>query len=84
MFWFWSKGCVAKLTMTHLHLKRTRVLNSKVWCLCADIYICLLSFAHNVAAEGKYMAVVSTMVETCNPEKEVQPGLALLEPIMEK
>lgn len=55
-----------------------------MWCLCADIYICLLSFAHNVAAEGKYMAVVSTMVETCNPEKEVQPGLALLEPIMEK
>lgn len=44
----------------------------------------MLSFAHNVAAEGKYMAVVSTMVETSNPEKEVQPGLALLEPIMEK
>ncbi|XP_016344412.1 rab GDP dissociation inhibitor beta [Sinocyclocheilus anshuiensis] len=55
------------------------VLNRK-----SDIYVCLLSFTRNVAAEGKYIDVVSTMVETCNPEKEVQPGLALLEPIMEK
>lgn len=53
-------------------------------CVCADIYVCLLSYSHNVAAEGKYIAAVSTMVETSNPEKEVQPGLALLEPIMEK
>lgn len=49
-----------------------------------DIYVCLVSSAHNVAPEGKYIAVVSTTVETSNPEKEVQPGLALLEPIMEK
>lgn len=55
-----------------------------VWCLCADIYVCLVSYSHNVATEGKYIAAVSTMVETSNPEKEVQPGLALLEPIMEK
>ncbi|TTV91454.1 Rab GDP dissociation inhibitor alpha [Bagarius yarrelli] len=33
---------------------------------------------------GKFIAVVSTSVETSNPEKEVQPGLTLLEPIMEK
>lgn len=52
--------------------------------LCADIYVCLVSYSHNVATEGKYIAAVSTMVETSNPEKEVQPGLALLEPIMEK
>lgn len=52
--------------------------------MCADIYVCLVSYSHNVATEGKYIAAVSTMVETSNPEKEVQPGLALLEPIMEK
>lgn len=52
--------------------------------LCTDIYVCLVSSTHNVAPEGKYIAVVSTTVETSNPEKEVQPGLALLEPIMEK
>ncbi|XP_062842207.1 rab GDP dissociation inhibitor alpha [Trichomycterus rosablanca] len=50
----------------------------------SDIYICVVSYAHNVAPEGKYIAVVSTAVETSNPEKEVQPGLALLEPITEK
>uniref|UniRef100_A0A8C1YXJ4 Rab GDP dissociation inhibitor n=1 Tax=Cyprinus carpio TaxID=7962 RepID=A0A8C1YXJ4_CYPCA len=66
-----ANSCQIIIPQTHLNRK-------------SDIYICLLSFAHNVAAEGKYMAVVSTMVETCNPEKEVQPGLALLEPILEK
>uniref|UniRef100_A0A8C1R625 Rab GDP dissociation inhibitor n=1 Tax=Cyprinus carpio TaxID=7962 RepID=A0A8C1R625_CYPCA len=66
-----ANSCQIIIPQTHLNRK-------------SDIYICLLSFAHNVAAEGKYMAVVSTMVETCNPEKEVAPGLALLEPIMEK
>lgn len=50
----------------------------------SDIYICMLSYSHNVAADGKYIAVVSTTVETSNPEKEVQPGLALLEPIEQK
>ncbi|RXN06573.1 rab GDP dissociation inhibitor beta-like protein [Labeo rohita] len=65
-------------------IEDTECVTGLLWCLCADIYVCLLSYAHNVAAEGKYVAVVSTMVETCNPEKEVQPGLALLEPIMEK
>ncbi|XP_046730672.1 rab GDP dissociation inhibitor beta [Silurus meridionalis] len=50
----------------------------------SDIYVCFVSSTHNVAPEGKYIAVVSTNVETSNPEKEVQPGLTLLEPIMEK
>uniref|UniRef100_A0A3B4EC61 Rab GDP dissociation inhibitor n=1 Tax=Pygocentrus nattereri TaxID=42514 RepID=A0A3B4EC61_PYGNA len=50
----------------------------------SDIYVCMVSFGHNVAPEGKYIAVVSTNVETSNPEKEVQTGLALLEPIMQK
>ena len=49
-----------------------------------DIYVCMVSYAHNVAADGKYVAMVSTTVETINPEKEVKPGLELLEPILEK
>lgn len=31
-----------------------------------------------------YVATVSTRAETRDPEKEVQPGLDLLEPIMQK
>ncbi|TKS71741.1 Rab GDP dissociation inhibitor beta [Collichthys lucidus] len=50
----------------------------------SDIYISVVSYAHNVASEGVYIATVSTTVETSNPEKEVQPALELLEPIMQK
>ncbi len=35
--------------------------------------------SHQVAAKGKYCAIVSTTVETATPAKEVEPGLALLE-----
>jgi len=49
-----------------------------------DIYISCVSFAHNVAAKGKYLAIVSTTVETDNPEQELQLGLNLLEPIVDK
>lgn len=67
----------------------SRLLLIKSFCLfplnChTDIYVCMVSYAHNVAAEGKYVAMVSTTVETSNPEKEVKPGLELLEPILEK
>jgi Rab GDP dissociation inhibitor len=31
-----------------------------------------------------YVALVSTTVETDNPENEIRPGLALLEPIYQK
>lgn len=44
----------------------------------------MVSHAHNVASDGMYIATVSTNVETSNPEKEVQPALELLEPIMQK
>jgi len=49
-----------------------------------DIYVGCVSFAHNVAAEGHYVAIVSTTVETDNPEAELKPGLDLLGPIEEK
>uniref|UniRef100_A0A3Q2HND7 Rab GDP dissociation inhibitor n=3 Tax=Laurasiatheria TaxID=314145 RepID=A0A3Q2HND7_HORSE len=50
----------------------------------SDIYVCMISYAHNVAAQGKYIAIASTTVETSEPEKEVEPALELLEPIDQK
>lgn len=48
-----------------------------------DIYVMSISESHNVAAKGRYIAIVSTAVETNNPQREIQPGLALLGPIIE-
>lgn len=48
-----------------------------------DIYVGCVSFAHNVAAKGKYLAIVSTTVETDNPEAELTPAMNLLEPILD-
>ncbi|KAL2104362.1 hypothetical protein ACEWY4_001230 [Coilia grayii] len=50
----------------------------------SDIYVCMISYAHNVAAQGKYIAIVSTTVETDSPESEVEPALELLMPIDQK
>ena len=49
-----------------------------------DIYVCCVSFAHNVAAKDYYIAMVSTNVETANPEDELKPGLDLLGRIEKK
>merc|ERR1719215_2488646 len=49
-----------------------------------DIYIMMVSWAHSIAAKDKYVAIVSTVVETSNPEKELEPALKLLGPILEK
>ena len=48
-----------------------------------DIYILSVSNAHNVAAAGKYLAIVATTVETDSPKNELSKGLALLGPIRE-
>jgi len=48
-----------------------------------DIYISCVSYAHHVAPKGKWIALVSTTVETNNPELELEPGLKLLGPIDE-
>uniref|UniRef100_A0A8C6C528 Rab GDP dissociation inhibitor n=1 Tax=Monodon monoceros TaxID=40151 RepID=A0A8C6C528_MONMO len=50
----------------------------------SDIYVCMISSAHNVAAQGKYIAIASTTVETKEPEKEIRPALELLEPTEQK
>ncbi|KAJ1985478.1 Rab GDP dissociation inhibitor alpha [Dimargaris cristalligena] len=49
-----------------------------------DIYIACVSASHNVCAKDYYLAIVSTIVETEIPEKEILPGLQLLGPITEK
>mmetsp|Transcript_96335 Transcript_96335/g.241528 ORF Transcript_96335/g.241528 Transcript_96335/m.241528 type:complete len:461 (-) Transcript_96335:95-1477(-) len=49
-----------------------------------DIYVMMVSWAHCIAAKDKYVAIVSTVVETANPEKELEPAEKLLGPILEK
>lgn len=50
----------------------------------SDIYVSLVSNTHQVSAQGWFIAMVSTKVETSNPELEVKPGLDLLGPIKQK
>ncbi|XP_074062928.1 rab GDP dissociation inhibitor beta-like isoform X1 [Macrotis lagotis] len=50
----------------------------------SDIYIFITSSIHNLAAQGKYIAIVTTTVESKEPEKEIQLALELLEPIEKK
>lgn len=49
-----------------------------------DIYISCVSNNNVVAPKGWYIAMVSTTVETANPEGEILPGLQLLGQITEK
>lgn len=49
-----------------------------------DIYIASVSSTHNVCSKSYYLAIVSTIVETDNPEAEIKPGLDLLGPCVEK
>ena len=49
-----------------------------------DIYVCVVSHAHCVAAKGAYIAIVSTMVETKDPLSELQVGVALLGTFLER
>lgn len=43
-----------------------------------DIYVLVLSYNHRTTPDGKYLALVSTTVETEDPHSELGPGLALL------
>ncbi|WWD19380.1 hypothetical protein CI109_103840 [Kwoniella shandongensis] len=49
-----------------------------------DIYIAAVSSAHNVAAPNVWIAIVSTIVETSVPEREILPGLQLLGNVLDK
>ena len=46
-----------------------------------DVYIFSCNFTHSVVGKGKWVAFVSTSIETSNPVAELAPGLALLGPI---
>lgn len=50
----------------------------------SDIYVSMVSYTHQVAAKDWFIAMVSTTVETSNPEVEIRPGLELLGPIKQK
>lgn len=50
----------------------------------SDIYVCCVSYTHKIAANGWYLAIVSTTVETADPHSELKPGLDLLGPIEQK
>lgn len=50
----------------------------------SDIYVMMVSWAHCIAAKDKYVAIISTVVETANPEKEIEPAMKLLGPVLEK
>jgi Rab GDP dissociation inhibitor len=49
-----------------------------------DVYIACVSAAHQVCAQGMYVAMISTIIETANPEGEIEFALRLLGPIREK
>jgi len=50
----------------------------------SDIYVGCISASHMVCAKNKWIAIVSTTVETADPFKELAPALALLGPIQEQ
>jgi len=50
----------------------------------SDVYVSVVSSSHNVAPEGKFIAMVSTTVETNNPENETASGVALLGNVLER
>lgn len=49
-----------------------------------DIYVCCMSQTNAVTVRGRYLAIVSTTVETDDPEAELGPGLQLLGKIDKK
>ena len=48
-----------------------------------DTYISMVSYSHLICAKGIYVAIISTTVETENPEAEIQPAVLLLGDILE-
>lgn len=47
-----------------------------------DVYVSIVGHAHQVSAKGRYIAIVSTRVETAKPADEVGVGLSLLGKLM--
>ena len=49
-----------------------------------DIYIMMVSDVHSVSKKGTYIAIISTTVETQNPEEEIKLAFDLIGPVKEK
>jgi Rab GDP dissociation inhibitor len=49
-----------------------------------DIFVMMVSSVHNVCKKGFNIAIVSTNVETNNPNKELDPAFEILGPVIEK
>lgn len=49
-----------------------------------DVYIACVSSAHQVCAPGFYVAMISTIIETEQPEQEIAFALGLLGPVREQ
>jgi len=43
-----------------------------------DIYISVVSHAHNICPKGRWVAICSTQVESQNPQAELEPAIKLL------
>ena len=48
-----------------------------------DIFIAVINYTHCVCKKGYYLAIVSTMAETDDPIKEIQPAMDCLGPVLE-
>ncbi len=48
-----------------------------------DIFIAVLNFTHCVCKKGYYLAIISTMVETDDPVKEIQPAMEVVGTVLE-
>lgn len=44
----------------------------------------MVSDVHNVCKKGFYIAILSTNVETNNPERELDPAFEIVGPVLEK
>ncbi|KAJ0644990.1 putative GDP dissociation inhibitor, FAD/NAD(P)-binding domain superfamily [Helianthus annuus] len=49
----------------------------------SDMYLFCCSYSHNVAPQGKFIALVTTEAETDDPQSELKPGVDLLGPVDE-
>ena len=45
-----------------------------------DIYIAVLSSAHNVCSKNHYLAIISTIIETDKPHLELEPAFKIIGP----
>lgn len=43
-----------------------------------DIFIAVLNWTHCVCKKGFYLAIISTMVETDNPQEELKPAFDVI------